>query len=77
MRNFKSTFSIFAIAVFTAVVLFSSCKPKKIISQAPAAPVASSVQDAPKAAVVESYTDGDGIPDSKDNCPNKAGSSVN
>jgi outer membrane protein OmpA-like peptidoglycan-associated protein len=77
MRNFKSTFSIFAIAVFTAVVLFSSCKPKKIISQAPAAPVASSVQDAPKAAVVESDTDGDGIPDSKDNCPNKAGSSVN
>lgn len=78
MRNFKSTFSIFAIAIFTAMVLLSSCKPKKIISQAPAAPVPATVQEAPKAAaVVEADTDGDGIPDSKDNCPNKAGSSVN
>ena len=64
MRNFKSTFSIFTIAIFTAVVLFSSCKPKKIISQAPAAPVP--VQETPKvAAVVEADTDGDGIPDSE------------
>ncbi len=78
MRNFKNTFSIFAIAIFTAIVLFSSCKPKKIISQAPAAPVPASVQDAPKSAGnVEADTDGDGIPDSKDNCPNKPGSSVN
>lgn len=78
MKNFRSTFSIFAIAIFTAVVLFSSCKPKKIISQAPAAPVAASVQDAPKSSgTAEADTDGDGIPDSKDNCPNKAGSSVN
>jgi OOP family OmpA-OmpF porin len=78
MRNFKSTFSIFAIAFFTAIVMFSSCKPKKIISQAPAAPVAETVQEAPKSsAVVETDTDGDGIPDSKDNCPNKAGSAVN
>ncbi|MFA6944851.1 MAG: OmpA family protein [Pedobacter sp.] len=76
MRNFKSTFSIFALAIFTVVILFSSCKPKKIISQAPAAPVP--VQEAPKtAAAAETDTDGDGIPDSKDNCPNKAGSSVN
>jgi OOP family OmpA-OmpF porin len=78
MKNFKSTFSIFAIAFFTAIVMFSSCKPKKIVSQAPAAPVAETVQEAPKSsAVVETDTDGDGIPDSKDNCPNKAGSAVN
>jgi len=79
MKNFKSTFSIFALAIFTVMVLFSSCKPKKVISQAPAAPVsASTVQDAPKTSgIVEADTDGDGIPDSKDNCPNKAGSSVN
>lgn len=76
MRNLKSTLSIFALVVFTAMVLFSSCKPKKIISQAPAAAVP--VQEAPKAAaVVEADSDGDGIPDSKDNCPNKAGSAVN
>lgn len=78
MRNFKSTLSIFALAVFTASVLFSSCKPKKVISQAPAAPIPAAVQEAPKvAATVEADSDGDGIPDSKDNCPNKAGSSVN
>lgn len=78
MRNLKSTFSTFAIAFITAIVMFSSCKPKKIISQAPAAPVAETVREAPKsAAVVEADSDGDGIPDSKDNCPNKAGSSVN
>ena len=76
MRNLKSTLSIFALLVFTAMVLFSSCKPKKIISQAPAAPAP--VQEAPKTtAAVEADTDGDGIPDSKDNCPNKAGSAVN
>lgn len=76
MRNLKSTLSIFALVVFTAMVLFSSCKPKKIISQAPAAPVP--VQEAPRAAaVVEADSDGDGIPDSKDNCPNDAGSAVN
>ena len=78
MRNFKSTFLSFSIAIFAAMVLFSSCKPKKIISQAPAAPVPAIVQDAPKSAGnVEADTDGDGIPDSKDNCPNKAGSSLN
>jgi len=77
MRKFKSTLSIFAIAIFTAMVLFSSCKPKKIISQAPAAPVAPVQQEPKAAAMVEADTDGDGIPDSKDNCPNKAGSSVN
>lgn len=76
MRNLKSTLSIFALVIFTAMVMFSSCKPKKIISQAPAAPVP--VQEATKtAAVIEADTDGDGIPDSKDNCPNKAGSAVN
>jgi len=75
MRNLKSTLSIFALVVFTAMVMFSSCKPKKIISQAPAAAVP--VQETPRAAVVEADTDGDGIPDSKDNCPNEAGSAVN
>jgi len=78
MRNLKSTLPTFAIAFIAVIVMFSSCKPKKIVSQAPAAPVAETVQEAPKtAAVVEADSDGDGIPDSKDNCPNKAGSSVN
>jgi outer membrane protein OmpA-like peptidoglycan-associated protein len=78
MRNFKSTFSNFVIAFITVIVMFSSCKPKKIVSQAPAAPVVETVQEAPKsAALVEADSDGDGIPDSKDNCPNKAGTVAN
>ena len=76
MRNFKNTFSIFASAFLMAVVLFSSCKPKKIVTQAPVAQAI--VQESPKPAPVkEADTDGDGIPDSKDNCPNKAGTSAN
>ncbi len=76
MRNFKSTFTSVSLAILMAIVMFSSCKPKKVISQAPVAQAP--VQEAaPKAATVEADSDGDGIPDSKDNCPNKAGSAVN
>jgi len=75
MRNFKTTFSTVSFAFLMAIVLFPSCKPKKIISQ----PVVQApVKEAPKPApVTEADSDGDGIPDSKDNCPNKAGSSSN
>lgn len=76
MRNFKSTFSIFASAVLMSVIMFSSCKPKKIVAQAPI--VQAPVQETPKPApVAEADTDGDGITDSKDNCPNKAGTASN
>lgn len=75
MRNLKNTFTSVSLAILMAVVMFSSCKPKKVISQAPVAQAP--VQEAPKAATVEADSDGDGIPDSKDNCPNKAGSAVN
>lgn len=77
MRNLRSTLSILFFALLSAVVLLPSCKPKKIIAQA--APVAvEPVRAVPKPApVAESDTDADGIPDSKDNCPNKAGSASN
>jgi OOP family OmpA-OmpF porin len=75
MRNFKSTFTSVSLAFLVALVMFSSCKPKKVITQAPVAQAP--VQEAPKAAPVEADSDGDGIPDSKDNCPNKAGSTLN
>jgi len=75
MRNFKSTITSVSLAFLMAVVMFSSCKPKKVITQAPVAQAP--VQEAPKAAPVEADSDGDGIPDSKDNCPNKAGSTLN
>lgn len=74
MKNLKTTISTLSFAFLLAVVLFPSCKPKKIISQ----PVveAPPVQEVPKP-VAEVDSDGDGIPDSKDNCPNKAGTAVN
>lgn len=77
MRNFRSTLSILSFVLLSAVVLLPSCKPKKIIAQS--APVAvEPVRAVPKPApVAESDTDADGIPDSKDNCPNKAGSAFN
>lgn len=78
MRNLRSTLSILSFALLTAVVLFPSCKPKKIIAQTPAPVQAAPVQEAPKPApLAESDSDADGIPDSKDNCPNKAGSAAN
>ena len=75
MKNFKTVFSTISCAFLMAVILFPSCKPKKIISQPVVqAPVKEASKPAP---VAEADSDGDGIPDSKDNCPNKAGSSSN
>lgn len=72
---------LFTFAFLVAAVLFTSCKPKKLLTQAQAAPVqAAPVQESPKPAAIsqaESDSDGDGIPDSKDNCPNKAGTVAN
>lgn len=77
MRNFNRTFTTLSFAILMAVIFFPSCKPKKIISQAPVAqaqPVQEAVKPAP---VAEADSDRDGIPDSKDNCPNKAGTAEN
>lgn len=75
MKNLKTVFTTISFAFLMAIVLFPSCKPKKIVSQ----PVVQApVQEAPKPApVAESDSDGDGIPDSKDDCPNKAGTASN
>lgn len=73
MKNLKTTFSTILFGFLVSIVLFPSCKPKKIVSQPI---VEQAVVEAPKA-VVETDSDGDGIPDSKDNCPNKAGSAAN
>lgn len=78
MKNLRSTLSILSFALLTAVVLLPSCKPKKFIAQASAPIQAVHVQEAPKPAPVEENdSDSDGIKDSKDNCPNKAGTAVN
>lgn len=62
-----------------AVLLVTACKPKKMITQAAPVPVNTTpVQETPKPApITENDSDGDGISDSKDNCPNKAGTTVN
>jgi OOP family OmpA-OmpF porin len=75
MKNLKTVFSTVSFAFLMAIVLFPSCKPKKIITQPVAqAPIQEAAKPAP---VAEADSDGDGIPDSKDNCPNKAGTSSN
>ncbi len=77
MKNSKISLPILAITI--ALLFACSCKPKKLITQAPPVPVqAPPVQEAPKPApVAEMDSDADGIPDSKDNCPGKPGTSAN
>jgi outer membrane protein OmpA-like peptidoglycan-associated protein len=78
MRNSKITLPTLSIAILMVIASFSSCKPKKLIAQAPPVPVETPAQETPKPAPApESDSDGDGIPDSKDNCPNKAGTAEN
>ncbi len=77
MRNSINRLSILTFVILLAV--FTACKPKKLITQAPPVPVeAAPVREEPKPApVAEADSDGDGITDSKDNCPNKAGTASN
>ncbi|HEY1009844.1 MAG: OmpA family protein [Daejeonella sp.] len=77
MRTSFNKLPILTLVIVLA--LFAACKPKKLITQAPPVPVESTpVREEPKPApVAEADSDGDGIVDSKDNCPNKAGSAGN
>lgn len=76
MRTSLNRLSLLTLLIF---VFFTACKPKKMITQAPPVPVSTApVQEAPKETpLVESDSDKDGIPDSKDNCPSKAGTTDN
>jgi outer membrane protein OmpA-like peptidoglycan-associated protein len=77
MRTFFNRLPILSVVILLA--LFAACKPKKLITQAPPVPVETAPvqQPAKPAPVAEADSDGDGIVDSKDNCPNKAGSAAN
>lgn len=76
MRTSLNRLSLLTLLIFA---FFTACKPKKMITQAAPVPVATAaVQETPRQApVAESDSDNDGIPDSKDNCPSKAGSIQN
>ncbi|MES2874147.1 MAG: OmpA family protein [Bacteroidota bacterium] len=76
MKTPLTRLSILTLLIFA---LFTACKPKKMVTQAAPVPVAAApVQETPRPAPVpESDSDKDGIPDSKDNCPSKAGSAQN
>lgn len=76
----RTLFNRLSLLTFIAVIVFfAACKPKKLVTQAAPVPVETTVAaEQPKPApVAESDSDGDGIPDSKDNCPSKAGSADN
>ncbi len=77
MNKFKTSTLLVAI-VLSFVTIFTSCKSKKLATPAPVeVPV---VVEAPKVVEpvkVEADTDGDGIVDSKDNCPNEKGTEAN
>ena len=68
--------SLLALLIFG---FFTACKPKKMLTQAPPVPIATApAQEAPREIpMAESDSDNDGIPDSRDNCPGKAGSTEN
>ncbi len=76
MRTSLNKLSLFTLVCFA---LLTACKPKKMTTQVAPVPVSTApVQEAPKPTpVAESDSDKDGIPDSKDNCPSKAGSGEN
>lgn len=75
MRNFRS---LLALVFCISALSITSCKPKKVITQAAPVPVQTIPEETPKAApVAEPDSDGDGIVDSKDNCPNKPGTAEN
>ena len=70
---------LFFLAFVLLFAFVTACKPKKVITQAAPVPVSTApVPESPKPEPVsEPDSDGDGITDSKDNCPNKAGSAGN
>lgn len=76
MRTSLNRLSLFTLLILT---LFSACKSRKMTTQAAPVPVAAApVQESPRPApIAESDSDSDGVPDSKDNCPSKAGSTEN
>ncbi len=76
MKNFKNTISILGLVLISALVVLPACKSKKMVVQ-PAAPAPAPVVEAPMAPPVEADTDKDGIPDSKDKCPEVAGIAAN
>src|SRR5690606_19930385 len=79
MNILKFRLFITAMLFVTLSVLVSSCKSKKVAPKAEeVVTVAAPVEEkAPAAPVKPVDTDGDGIPDSQDDCPEVKGSSAN
>ena len=80
MKTLQNTLSTLLFGLLATVILFSSCRPKRLrILEEPVvqAPVTPEENTTPPPAAPERDTDSDGIPDSKDNCPDRAGSADN
>jgi len=76
MNTLKFRLFIAAMVFATMSVVLSSCKSKKVAPKEEVV-VAAPVEEKAPEPVKEVDTDGDGIPDSKDDCPEVKGSSAN
>lgn len=76
MNTFKFRLFVAAMVFATMSVVLSSCKSKKVAPKEEVV-VAAPVEEKAPEPVKEVDTDGDGIPDSKDDCPEVKGSSAN
>ncbi len=77
MNIMKFRLVLAALLFATMSVLVSSCKSKKIAPKAEEVVVAAPVEEKAPEPVKEADTDGDGIVDSKDNCPEEKGTAAN
>lgn len=77
MNTLKFRLFIAAMVFATMSVLVSSCKSKKVAPKAEEVVVAAPVEEKAPEPVKVVDTDGDGIPDAQDNCPEVKGTADN
>lgn len=73
--NFKTV--VIVLSVSLIALFYSSCKSKKAAVKPTEEPVKEVVVEVPKTQEIEKDTDGDGISDAKDECPEVKGDAAN
>lgn len=77
MTTLRTKFLFLSVIFGVAVFVFSSCRAKRPVAAAAEETTSTITTDQQDSKPIEADSDGDGIVDSKDNCPNKAGTSGN